>query len=215
MLRPANSSLVQLAIPDEVILRVAGLTKHFKTGKAAGEILRAVDDVSFDVPVGRTLAIVGESGCGKTTTARCILKALQPTSGSIWFRTASGTVVDLATLDAEQIRPLRTELQMVFQDPYSSLNPRMNVRDIVGEPLVIHGVKDRAEIEQRVGELLELVGLRRDHMTRYPNAFSGGQRQRIGIARALALRPKPFQRWMCRCRHRSSTCCSTCRMLFT
>jgi peptide/nickel transport system ATP-binding protein len=190
MLRPAHSSLVQLAIPDEVILRVAGLTKHFKTGKAAGEILRAVDDVSFDVPVGRTLAIVGESGCGKTTTARCILKALQPTSGSIWFRTASGTVVDLATLDAEQIRPLRTELQMVFQDPYSSLNPRMNVRDIVGEPLVIHGVKDRAEIEQRVGELLELVGLRRDHMTRYPNAFSGGQRQRIGIARALALRPR-------------------------
>jgi peptide/nickel transport system ATP-binding protein len=190
VLRPAHSSLVQLAIPDEVILRVAGLTKHFKTGTAAGEVLQAVDDVSFDVPIGRTLALVGESGCGKTTTARCILKALQPTAGSIWFRTASGAVVDLAALDAERIRPLRTEFQMVFQDPYSSLNPRMNMRDIVGEPLRIHGVKDRAEIEHRVGELLELVGLRRDHMTRYPNAFSGGQRQRIGIARALALRPR-------------------------
>jgi peptide/nickel transport system ATP-binding protein len=189
-MRGTHSSLVQLATPDDVILRVADLTKHFSVGKAGSEVLRAVDNVSFDVHVGRTLALVGESGCGKTTTARCILKALEPTSGNIWFRTAGGAVVDLAALDAEQVRPLRTEFQMVFQDPYSSLNPRMTVRDIIGEPLVIHGVKDRHEIERRVGELLELVGLRRDHMSRFPNAFSGGQRQRIGIARALALRPR-------------------------
>jgi peptide/nickel transport system ATP-binding protein len=185
-----HSSLVQLATPDDVILRVAGLSKHFGDDKPGAQLLRAVDDVSFDVPVGKTLALVGESGCGKTTTARCILKALQPTSGHIWFRTAGGAVVDLAALDAEEVRPLRTEFQMVFQDPYSSLNPRMTVRNIVAEPLLIHGVTDREEIEQRVGELLELVGLRRDHMTRFPNAFSGGQRQRIGIARALALRPR-------------------------
>jgi peptide/nickel transport system ATP-binding protein len=189
-MRSTHSSLVQFAMPEDVILRVQSLTKHFRTGKSATDILRAVDDVSFDVPVGGTLALVGESGCGKTTTARCILKALQPTAGNVWFRTAGGAVLDLATLDAEQLRPLRTEFQMVFQDPYSSLNPRMTVREIVGEPLVIHGVKDRSEIEQRVGELLELVGLRRDHMSRFPNAFSGGQRQRVGIARALALRPR-------------------------
>jgi peptide/nickel transport system ATP-binding protein len=175
-------------MPDDVILRVASLTKDFSTGQT--ETLRAVDDVSFDVPIGKTLALVGESGCGKTTTARCILKAMQPTAGHIWFRTASDAVIDLAALDAERVRPLRTEFQMVFQDPYSSLNPRMTVRDIIGEPMVIQGLRDRHEIRQRVGDLLELVGLRRDHMTRFSNAFSGGQRQRIGIARALALRPR-------------------------
>src|SRR5262249_6657400 len=115
---------------------------------------------------------------------------LAPTAGNIWFRTAAGRVVDLATLDARQMRPLRAEIQMIFQDPRSSLNPRLCVFDIISEPLVVNGIKDRAVLRARVGDLLEVVGLRREHMTRFPNAFSGGQRQRIGIARALALKPR-------------------------
>jgi peptide/nickel transport system ATP-binding protein len=178
-------------LPPEVLLRVRGLKKYFGEGgrKDAG-VVRAVDDVSFDVRSGKTLALVGESGCGKTTTSRCILRAQPPTAGNIWFRSAAGTVVDLATLDARRLRPLRAELQMIFQDPRSSLNPRLSVFDVVSEPLVVNGVTDRALLRQQVGDLLELVGLRREHMTRFPNAFSGGQRQRIGIARALALKPR-------------------------
>ena len=178
-------------LPQEVLLRVRGLKKYFGDEKAKdAAVVRAVDDVSFDVRRGRTLALVGESGCGKTTTSRCILRAQPPTAGNIWFRSAAGTVVDLATLDARQLRPLRAELQMIFQDPRSSLNPRLSVFDVVSEPLVVNGVTDREVLRQQVGELLELVGLRREHMTRFPNAFSGGQRQRIGIARALALKPR-------------------------
>ncbi len=178
----------------QTLLEVNDLRKYFPIKKGVlrhtiGNI-RAVDDVSFDVKEGETLSLVGESGCGKTTTARCILRALEPTSGEIRFRSQEGTVVDLATLPRPQLRALRREIQMIFQDPFSSLNPRMTLLDIVGEPLVINGMKRRLEREARVAELLELVGLRPEYMRRFPHAFSGGQRQRIGIARALALHPR-------------------------
>ncbi len=152
--------------------------------------MRAVDDVSFHVEQGETLSLVGESGCGKTTTARCILRALTPTAGAILFRTESGAVLDVATLPKSQLRPLRRQMQMIFQDPFSSLNPRRTLLDIVAEPLVANGVGTRRERLERVAELLRLVGLRPEYMRRYPHAFSGGQRQRIGIARALALNPR-------------------------
>src|SRR5581483_6848140 len=181
-------------LPDGVILRVEGLRKHFGQGRLpgsqVGSLVRAVDDVSFDLHRGKTLALVGESGCGKTTTAKCILRAIPATSGHVWLRTAAGAVIDVAGGVSNQLRTLHTEMQMIFQDPYSSLNPRMTVFEIISEPLVINGAKNRAALECRVGELLECVGLRRDHMKRFPNAFSGGQRQRIGVARALALQPR-------------------------
>ena len=169
------------------LLQVRQLSKHYAVDDA---VVRAVEDVSFGIVEGATLALVGESGCGKTTTARCIVRAMSPTGGEILYRRSSGEIVDLAALSAQQLRPLRSEIQMVFQDPYSSLNPRLSVREIVGEPLIVAGGHDKAAISRRVGELLEMVGLRADHMTRFPNAFSGGQRQRIGIARALATRPQ-------------------------
>jgi peptide/nickel transport system ATP-binding protein len=190
VIKPIDNAREQPDLPEDLVLRVRGLKQYFGDESKKGGLVRAVDDVSFDVRRGKTLALVGESGCGKTTTARCILRAIVPTAGNIWFKTSEGSVVDLAKLDAKQLRPLRAQLQMIFQDPRSSLNPRMSVFDIVAEPLVINGVKDRETLRQRVGELLELVGLSRDHMTRFPNAFSGGQRQRIGIARALALQPR-------------------------
>ncbi len=133
---------------------------------------------------------MGESGCGKTTTARCILRAFKPTGGKILFRTQSGQTVDIATLPEDEIRPLRREMQMIFQDPFASLNPRMNLLDIVGEPLLVNGMKNRQERTERVAEILGLVGLRPEYMRRFPHAFSGGQRQRIVIARALALHPR-------------------------
>jgi peptide/nickel transport system ATP-binding protein len=156
--------------------------------RRVGEV-RAVDGVSFHIDRGETLSLVGESGCGKTTTARCILRALEPTAGQIVFRRGDGTTVDVAALPARRVRPLRREMQMVFQDPYSSLNPRKTLLDIVGEPLLVNRVGTRAERVERVAELLRLVGLRPEYMRRFPHAFSGGQRQRIGIARALALNP--------------------------
>jgi oligopeptide/dipeptide ABC transporter ATP-binding protein len=155
-----------------------------------GEV-RAVDDVSFTIAEGETLGLVGESGCGKTTTARCILRAIDPTDGQILFRTKAGKVVDVAALPEREVRPLRREMQMIFQDPYAALNPRMNLLDIVGEPLlVIEKMTDRAQRTERVAALLRLVGLRPEYMRRFPHAFSGGQRQRIVIARALALNPR-------------------------
>jgi peptide/nickel transport system ATP-binding protein len=157
--------------------------------KKVGEV-RAVDDVSFAIREGETLALVGESGCGKTTTSRCILRAIDPTSGEILFRTESGKTVDVAKLSRGQLRPLRRQMQMIFQDPFSSLNPRMTVLDIIGEPLLVNGIKDRKKRIERVVELMRLVRLRPEYMRRFPHAFSGGQRQRIGIARALALHPK-------------------------
>jgi peptide/nickel transport system ATP-binding protein len=178
----------------ESLLEVKRLKKFFpiKRGflrRVVGQV-RAVDDVSFDVQRGETLALVGESGCGKTTTARCILRAYDPSAGQILFRTTRGDVVDLCGVSRASMRPLRREMQMIFQDPYASLNPRMTVLDIISEPLLVHGVRDRQQRVDRVEELLNLVGLRPEYMRCYPHAFSGGQRQRIGIARALALEPR-------------------------
>ena len=184
------------AIPamDGTILEVRDLTKHFpiKRGllKRTVGMVKAVDDVSFDIKTGETLGLVGESGCGKTTTSRCLLRAIEPTSGEIMFRTAEGNEVNVATLPNREMRPLRREMQMIFQDPFSSLNSRMSLLDIVGEPLLVHGMSNRQERQERVAELLRLVGLRPEYMQRYPHAFSGGERQRIGIARALALHPR-------------------------
>jgi len=177
----------------ENLLEVKHLRKFFpiRAGflrKTVGQV-RAVDDVSFELRRGETLALVGESGCGKTTTARCILRAVDPTSGQILFRTATGAMVDVAKQTKRQLRPLRRQMKMIFQDPHSSLNPRMTVLDIVGEPLLLEGVKSREERVTKVREMLQLVGLRQEYMRRFPHAFSGGQRQRIGIARALVLHP--------------------------
>jgi oligopeptide/dipeptide ABC transporter ATP-binding protein len=155
--------------------------------KKIGDV-QAVNDVSFDVLPGETLGLVGESGCGKTTTARSILRALTPTSGEVLFRT-NGDTVNLATLPEHELKPLRPKMQMIFQDPFSSLNPRMTIEQIVSEPLIIHGLANGAERADRVAEMLRNVGLKPEHRRRYPHEFSGGQRQRIGIARALIMRP--------------------------
>jgi peptide/nickel transport system ATP-binding protein len=175
------------------LLEVRKLTKFFPIrsgllGRVRSRV-RAVDEVTFDLRQGETLALVGESGSGKTTTARAILRAIDPDSGQILFRRSSGDQVDLAGLPRKQMRPLRAELQMIFQDPYSSLNPRMTVLDIIAEPLKVNGVGTKQERVERVAELLKLVGMRPEYLRRFPHAFSGGQRQRIGIARALALNP--------------------------
>jgi peptide/nickel transport system ATP-binding protein len=175
------------------LLEVKGLQKFFPIRKGflkreVGQV-RAVDDVNFHVQRGETLSLVGESGCGKTTTARCILRALTPTAGQILFRGNNGTVVDVARLSKAQLRPLRPQMQMIFQDPFSSLNPRRTLFDIVAEPLVANRIGTRQDRVERVAELLRMVGLRPEYIRRYPHAFSGGQRQRIGIARALALNP--------------------------
>ena len=175
------------------LLEVRGLKKYFpiRRGllqKTIGEV-KAVDDVSFFLNKGETLSLVGESGCGKTTTSRCILRAITPTAGQVLL-SDNGHTIDVTTLPKKELRSLRRQMQMIFQDPFSSLNPRMTLLDIVGEPLFVHGVGSLQERTDRVVELLRLVGLRPEYMRRYPHAFSGGQRQRIGIARALALNPR-------------------------
>jgi len=180
-------------VNEEPLLQVRNLKKYFpiKQGffnQVVGQI-RAVDGISFDLYRGECLGLVGESGSGKTTVGRSVLRALSPTDGQVLFRLDDRSY-DLATATEGTLRPLRQHMQMIFQDPYSSLNPRMTVFDIIGEPLLVNGVSDKSEREQRVQELLTQVGLKPEHMRRYPHAFSGGQRQRIGIARALALHPK-------------------------
>jgi ABC-type oligopeptide transport system ATPase subunit len=178
---------------DLTLLEVHNLKKHFPIQRGlfkrtVGQV-RAVDGVDMKVNVGETLGLVGESGCGKTTTGRLILRAIEPTEGQILFRRDEG-MVDIASMSKPQLKSLRREMQIIFQDPFSSLDPRMTVYDIITEPLIIHGERDQDVLNKRVRELLEMVGLKSQHMNRYPYAFSGGQRQRIGIARALALRPK-------------------------
>ena len=177
----------------QTILEVEQLRKWFpiRRGlmrKVVGHV-RAVDGVGFEIRQGETLSLVGESGCGKTTTSRCILRALTPTGGAIRFRTQDGRQVDVAKVPKTELRPLRRQMQMIFQDPFSSLNPRMTIMDIIGEPLLVNGMTDLAARRKRVRELLEVVQLPAQYLNRFPHAFSGGQRQRIGIARALALNP--------------------------
>jgi peptide/nickel transport system ATP-binding protein len=173
----------------EPLLEVRDLVKHFPIrrglfGRETGQ-LRAVDGVSFDLRQGEVLGLVGESGCGKTTTGRCILRLIEPTSGTVRF---DGQ--DITRLSRRELRPLRRQMQVIFQDPYSSLNPRLTVGSMLGEALAIHGLARGAKARTRVAELLDLVGLSPDHAGRYPHEFSGGQRQRIGVARALAVEPR-------------------------
>jgi len=183
------------ASEGEALIRVRHLKKHFPVfskgiRRRQIDTVKAVDDVSFDILPGETLGVVGESGCGKTTCARTILRALDPTAGEVLYKTASGSTVDLAQLPQRQLKPLRREMQMIFQDPMSSLNPRMTVGDIVAEPLVIQRIGTAGERRKQVEAMLERVGLEPRHRQRFPHAFSGGQRQRIGIARALILNPR-------------------------
>jgi oligopeptide/dipeptide ABC transporter ATP-binding protein len=175
---------------SEVLLKVEGLKKYFPlTGKIFSwqkerEYVRAVDGISFEIRKGETLSLVGESGCGKTTAGKTILRLIEPTSGNVWLNN-----VHLASLKEKELRRMRKEMQIVFQDPYSSLNPRMTVDQIIGEVLSIHGWAGKTDREEKVVEVLEMVGLGAEHLYRYPHEFSGGQRQRIGIARALAVNP--------------------------
>ena len=172
------------------LLKVQNLVKRFPIrggllSRTVGHV-HAVDGVSFELPAGETLGVVGESGCGKSTTGRCILRLIEPTSGEVWFEGKSVTHAD-----KDQLRALARDMQIIFQDPFASLNPRMTVSAIIGEALTIHKLtKTRADYDARIVQLLETVGLSADHMRRYPHEFSGGQRQRIGIARALAVNPK-------------------------
>jgi len=171
------------------LLKVSGLTKHFPTEKTgpftAGPVVQAVDNISFELGQGEALGLVGESGCGKSTTGRLITRLIEPTAGSIEFEGQ-----DISKLSSGELRPIRTHLQMIFQDPYASLNPRHTVGTIVGTSFDINKIKPEGGVKKAVQELLEIVGLNPEHYNRYPHEFSGGQRQRIGIARALAVRPK-------------------------
>ena len=173
----------------ETLLEISDLKKHFPIrggilGRTVGYVY-AVDGISFKIGKGETMGLVGESGCGKTTVGRCILRLIEPTSGEILFEG-----IDITDIDDKQMAKLRPKMQIVFQDPYASLNPRMTIKDIVGEPLFVNGIARGLELRRRVLELLLMVGLSEDHMNRFPHEFSGGQRQRIGVARALSLNPE-------------------------
>lgn len=178
---------------DDLLLEVKGLRKHFpiQAGILRGVVgyVKAVDGVDFFIKKGETLGLVGESGCGKTTTGRCVLRAIERTSGDVLFNDSEMGWVDVAQLNKQELKVYRRHTQMIFQDPYSSLNPRMTLLDIVGESLTVNNIRGEERTE-RVAELLRVVGLHPEYMRRYPHAFSGGQRQRIGIARALALNPQ-------------------------
>ena len=175
------------------LLEVKNLKKYFPIEKGFFRkvvgYVKAVDDVSLTLAEGETLGLVGESGCGKTTLGRCVIRAIEPTEGTVLFN-SENQMVDFTALDATALRQMRRHMQMIFQDPYGSLDPRMTVLDIVGEPLKLSGMAKGSEVEARVLELMEVVGLQTKHLKRYPHAFSGGQRQRIGIARALATNPR-------------------------
>jgi len=174
---------------NDVILKVDDLVMHFPIFRGVIQrqvgAVHAVDGISFNINRGETLGLVGESGCGKSTTGRAILQLYKPTSGHVYYND-----IDLTTLSKEEMRKKRRHMQMIFQDPYASLNPRMTINDIVGEPLTVHNIAKGAEVNNRVAELLDLVRLNPAFASRYPHEFSGGQRQRIGIARALALQPE-------------------------
>ncbi|MBS6952104.1 MAG: ATP-binding cassette domain-containing protein [Enterocloster asparagiformis] len=177
------------AVSDELLLEVKNLKMYFENRKGLLgkqiEYVKAVDDVSFQIHKGETIGLVGESGCGKSTTGYSIMRLYKPTAGQILFKG-----VDLAPLSAKEVWPYRKNMQMIFQDPYASLNPRMTVSDIIGEPLDIYHLYEGKERQNRIYELLNTVGLGKDHASRYPHEFSGGQRQRVGIARALAVNPE-------------------------
>ena len=187
-------------VSDDILMEVKGLKKYFPIQKGLLRrtvgYVKAVDDVNFYVRKGETLGLVGESGCGKSTAGRSIIRLYEPTAGEVWFRSrelssnGDGKMVNLLDLNPDQMKIIRREISMVFQDPINSLNPRMTVSDIVGEPMEIHGLNTGRETEEIIVRLLERVGLRPDHLRRYPHEFSGGQRQRIGIARALSLNPQ-------------------------
>ncbi len=176
------------------LLEVKNLKMHFPIRKGVFQQVvghvKAVDDVNFHVHSGETLSLVGESGCGKTTTGRCIMRIYNPTSGEVLYRQADGSAVDLTTLNRNELRPYRQKVRMVFQDPFASLNPRMSVLEVVSDPLKVNNLTNASEMQDRVALLLGKVGLRPEYMRRYPHAFSGGERQRIGIARALATTPE-------------------------
>jgi peptide/nickel transport system ATP-binding protein len=190
-----EGELAEAVVGNGPLLDVKDLKMHFPIqrgfllSKTVGYV-RAVDGVSFYIREGETLGLVGESGCGKTTTGRVILRAYEPTAGEVWFADRDLGWVNVPTLEKQQVKQLRRNMQLIFQDPYSSLNPRMTLLEIVGEPLRVNGVARGQELKDRVADLLKVVGLRPEYMTRYPHAFSGGQRQRIGVARALALHPQ-------------------------
>jgi peptide/nickel transport system ATP-binding protein len=179
---------------DTVILEVKGLKKYFPVRggmiKKGHGTVKAVDGLDFYVKKGETLGLVGESGCGKTTAGRTIMRLMDPTAGNIRFNDPKLGWVNLENLDRKQMKPIRQNMQIIFQDPFSSLDPRMTVERIVGEPLMLNNLSSGQELKDRVAELLKVVGMRPEYMSRYPHAFSGGQRQRIGIARALAMNPR-------------------------
>ena len=179
---------------NSTLLEVKSLKRYFPIEKGFWRkvvgYVKAVDDIDLYIKEGETLGLVGESGCGKTTTGRCILRAIEPTEGEILFKTEDDEMIDIVRLGKKELRRMRKDMQMVFQDPYSSLDPRMTVLDIIGEPILVNKIAKGKELQEKVKDLVKVVGLNIKHLKRYPHAFSGGQRQRIGIARALAPNPK-------------------------